>query len=145
MSDDLASSFRGPDFRPADTEGGIGKPKRKSRKRASAQRWEEIRAKKLGPCLVCQWLGETQQHSSSLHHVVAKSLGGSDCESNVVSLCGDGVQGHHGLVERHDAETCRVFADAIQNLDGHAYSYAVQHLGEDGFARRYIKRWERAV
>lgn len=138
MSGDL-SAFKGADFRPADTEGGIGKPKRKSRKRAGKERWAEIRAKKLGPCVVCAWLDEKQELPSTLHHPVSKSLGGADTESNAVSLCGDGTTGHHGLVEAHDAVTCRAFADAIQNLDGHAYSYAIQHLGEDGFLRRYVK------
>ena len=126
-----------PDFKPERTPGGIGNPKAKSFKRASPQRWQEIRERRLGPCYVCLELGVEQELSSTLHHVVAKSLGGHDTEGCVVPLCGDGVRGHHGLVERHDVESCQALARYIQREDDLAYSYAIQHLGENGFLRRY--------
>lgn len=112
-------------------------PRRAMRQKAGRERWQEICAKKLGPCVVCLWLGLPQLLPSSLHHVVSKSLGGSDCESNCVSVCGSGTTGHHGLIEAHDVPTCQAFAAAVQLWDGDAYSYAIQKLGEDGFLRRY--------
>lgn len=132
-----------PDPKPETTK-KPGRPKRAMRQRAGRERWEEIRAKKLGPCVVCLYLGLVQPLPSSLHHTVSKSLGGSDCESNCVSVCGDGTTGHHGLIEAHDADTCRAFAAAIQLWDGDAYSYAIHKLGEDGFLRRYKVRFTAA-
>lgn len=128
---------------------GIGMPKhagqRRFRQKASPQRWAEIRKAKLGPCLVCQWLGVEQILESSLHHCVARSLGGSDCESNCVSVCGDGTTGHHGKLEAHDVETCLAFAAALQQYDDAAYAYAVEKLGEDGFLRRYKVKFAEAT
>lgn len=139
-------AFKGSVPRPEASPGGIGlaKPKgsRRFREKASPQRWAEIRAKKLGPCYVCVYRGETQELDSSLHHVVAKSLGGSDTEANVAPACGDGTTGHHGLLEAHDPETCRAFAAALQKFDDAAYAYAISKLGEDGFLRRYKVRFE---
>ncbi len=132
-----------PDPKPR-TEGGVGRKKPRSPKRASRERWQEIRAAKLGPCLVCRWLGEEQKLDSSLHHIVSKSLGGSDTEANCASACGDGTTGHHGLLEAHHAPTCRAFAAALQQWDDQAYSYAVGKLGEDGFCRRYKVRFTSA-
>lgn len=95
-----------PDPRPSSGSGGIGLRKHPGERRfrhvADASEWARIRQQKLGPCLVCLWLGETQQHASSIHHVVAKSLGGDDCAKNAVSVCGHGTVGHHGLLEAHD-------------------------------------------
>jgi hypothetical protein len=114
---------------------------RRFREKASAERWEQIRAAKLGVCLVCRWFGEKQQLPSSLHHVVSKSLGGSDTEANCVSVCGDGVSGHHGALEARDPAVCQAFASALQLWDDAAYSYAVDKLGEDGFLRRHRVRF----
>ena len=142
------ASFRGSVPRP-ETAGGIGKPKakgpRRFREKASPERWEQIRLAKLGPCLVCLWRGETQELDSTLHHVVAKSLGGSDTEANCVPVCGDGTTGHHGGLEAHDPEVCRDFAAAVQRWDDAAYAYAISKLGEDGWLRRYHVRFGRAA
>lgn len=130
-----------PDPRPARSAGGIGRAKsvrtRRFRQVASTSAWDLIHEAKDGPCLVCLWLGVEQLLPSSLHHVVSKSLGGDDVEENVVSLCGDGTKGHHGLIEAHDGETCRLFAAALQQFDSAAYAYAVERLGELRFLNRY--------
>lgn len=137
----MSLPFRGPDPKPV-TAGGIGRPKPKSRQRAGRERWDEIRTRKLAPCLVCRWQGVKQELPSTLHHIVAKSLGGSDTEANVAPVCGDGTRGHHGLLEAHDPVTCQAFAAALQQWDDQAYSYAVEKLGEDRFLRRYHVRFE---
>lgn len=65
----------------------------------SAQ-WRGLRRRKLGPCRCC---GKREpQHLVTLHHLVPKSLGGDDCDANVVPLCGTGTTGCHGLVENFD-------------------------------------------
>lgn len=139
-------AFKGMVQRPEPTAGGIGQKKLKGRRdfrvKASPQRWREIRERKLGPCLVCTYLKVEQGPASTLHHVVAKSLGGSDTESNCVPLCGTGTTGCHGRVEAHEPDTCQAFAAALQLLDDDAYAYAIEKLGEDGFLRRYHVRFE---
>lgn len=141
-------AFKGMVQRPEQTGGGIGQKKLKGprnfRVKASPARWREIRDRKLGPCLVCTHLGVEQGAPSTLHHVVAKSLGGSDTESNCVPLCGTGTSGCHGRVEAHEPDTCQAFAVALQLLDDDAYAYAIGKLGEDGFFRRYKVRFEAA-
>lgn len=129
-----------PDPKPARSAGGIGRPKSKRPRRfrtvASTSQWDLMREAKLGPCLVCLWTGAEQLLPSSLHHLVSKSLGGDDVEENLVSLCGDGTTGHHGLVEAWDGETCRALAAAVQQYDGAAYAYGIEKLGELRFLRR---------
>lgn len=130
---------------------GIGMPKkgnkleqgRSFRKVASATELAEIRAEKLGPCLVCMYLGVRQEYASTLHHVVPRDRGGDDVADNMVSACGHGTVGHHGGIEAHDTETCRLFAAALQQFDPDAYVYALEHLGEDGFLRLYHVEFER--
>ncbi len=140
------TGFKGMDIRPERSPGGIGQPKtasaRRFRVKASPQRWAEIRDKKLGDCYVCRYLGVEQGKPSTLHHVVSKSLGGSDCESNCVPLCGTGTTGCHGRVEHHEPDTCATFAAALQLYDDAAYVYAVEKLGEDGWLRRYGVRFQ---
>lgn len=145
-----AASFKGMVPKPAKSAGGVSRKKaagpRSFREIASRERWREIHAAKHGPCYVCWYLGRPQLDDRvTLHHVVAKSLGGSDTEANLVPLCGDGTTGCHGLVEAHDQETCQAFAAALQKYDDAAYAYAVGKLGEDGFLRRYKVKFRRAA
>lgn len=128
-----------PDPKPV-TSGGIGRPKPKSRRRASKAEWAELYALKIGPCVVCRFLGRKQELRSSLHHVIAKSLGGEDVPENLVPVCGDGTTGDHGLLEAHDPETCQVFLAAVRRFDPEAYRYALVGLGPDRLARRYHVR-----
>lgn len=118
--------------------------KKYRRQVAGRKRWEQIRSQKLGPCIRCTWLGVTQTLESTLHHCVPRDRGGGDTEACVVSLCGHGTAGCHGLIESGDQKACQEFADALQNLDGEAYAYAVDKLGEDGFLRLYKVRFEAA-
>lgn len=130
-----------PDPKPTPTAGGIGRPKPKLPRRfrvvASNSEWEAIREAKIGPCLVCMWLGQEQLLPSSLHHIVPRSQGGDDLKENLVAVCGDGTSGHHGLLEAHDGETSRAFAAALQRYDGAAYAYAIETLGELRYLQRY--------
>lgn len=41
------------------------------------------------------------QPAESVHHRLPRSRGGDDSPINLVSLCGDGTRGCHGMVEAH--------------------------------------------
>lgn len=112
-------------------------PARKKYRRtvASAKTWAKIRDERLGPCVVCVFAGIEQQEPSSLHHVVPRDRRGDDVAKNLISLCGTGTTGHHGLVEAGDRETCRLLADHIQQNEPDTYAYAIGKLGEDDFLR----------
>ena len=134
-----------PDWK-ADQLARAGKGKKPYRRKvAGRKRWEQIRDAKLGPCVVCRWLGQEQKSESTLHHAVPKDRNGADCESNCVSVCGSGTTGHHGELEAGVQATCQAFAAAIQEFDGEAYSYCIDKLGEDGFLRLYKVRFEAAA
>jgi hypothetical protein len=123
-----------PRWKPVASDGGMGKKKLKGRQKAGAKRWEEIRAAKLAPCRVCQPVGST---GSQLHHLVPRSQGGSDCESNIVPLCGP----CHSLVTRGDREAC---ARLRASLTDSEYAYAAEVLGEGRFERRYPVDYKQA-
>jgi hypothetical protein len=139
MSD--LTAFHGTDLRPEPSPGGVGQKKAKGSRRfrvkASPEQWKKLRAQKLVPCLVCQYLGVEQNGDSELHHVCARSLGGSDVAANLASVC----RRHHQLIEGRDPETCRLFAAAVQKFDDDAYAYAIETLGEDVWTRRYYVRF----
>lgn len=131
-----------PDWKPDQLARAGARKKPYRRKVAGRKRWEQIRDSKLGPCVLCQWQGVQQLLPSSLHHVVPRDRNGADTESNLVSLCGEGTTGCHGRIEARDKAACRDFVDALANLDGDAYSYAIQHLGEYGFLNMYCVRFD---
>lgn len=138
-----------PDPKPAPSRGGIGRPKGNVKQRfrtvATSADWDRMHAAKDGPCLVCLWLGQVQELPSSLHHVVPRSQGGDDVEENLVSVCGSGTTGHHGLLEDHDGVTGRAFAAAVQQFDSAAYAYAIERLGELRFLTRYSVIFTNAI
>lgn len=120
--------------------------KRKKYRRiiASRKQWEALRAERLGPCLLCDWLGVAQEHPSSLHHSVPKDAlyNGDDVAENLVSLCGDGTQGHHGLVTAGDGDTCRAYAAMLPHLAEDTYAYSTQKMGDDAYLSLYRVRFE---
>jgi hypothetical protein len=111
---------------------------------ASRKQWEALRAERLGPCLLCAWLGGPQAFPSSLHHVVPRDRFGDDVAENLVPLCGDGTTGHHGLIEAGDGDVCRAFAEMLPHFAEDSYAYATQKMGDDGFLRLYRVRFEAA-
>jgi hypothetical protein len=50
---------------------GVGRPKARGRKKASASTWRELHARKNGPCRLCEKPGP-----SHLHHLLSKARGG---------------------------------------------------------------------
>lgn len=111
---------------------------------ASRKQWEALREERIGGCLLCQWLNETQAFPSSLHHVVPRDRFGDDIAENLVPLCGGGTTGHHGLIEAGDHEACRAFAEMLPHFAEDSYAYATTKMGDDAFLRLYRVRFEAA-
>lgn len=88
---------------------------------AKKRAWVEIRQAFEGvPCVVC---GKPYE---SLHHVLARSLGGDDVVDNLAALCGDGFAGCHGLIESYDPRALDVFRLTLPEL---TVSYLRGRLG----------------
>lgn len=105
--------------------------RRHTRQVASPRRWQAIADAKQGPCRVCQ-----AAPPNELHHLIPRSQGGSDTESNIAPLC----RGCHQRVEGRDAEACRAL---VLSLDDSEYAFCVDHGGEGFFERHYGIRYER--
>ncbi len=99
-------------------------PKRPSRQKASKTRWAQIAEARQGPCLICG-----HAPPNELHHLIARSQGGADCEGNLVPLC----QTDHALIEARDPIAGRMLAAALDDL---SYAYVIEHFGESFFERR---------
>jgi 5-methylcytosine-specific restriction endonuclease McrA len=98
---------------------------------ASPKRLQQIIDAKMGPCRVCGGTGMTE-----FHHLVPRSQGGGDTESNFVPLC----HRDHMAVTNGDKTVC---AALRRNLTDAEYSYAVEKLGEARFESRYPVVWEK--
>lgn len=78
--------------------------------RASANQWARLRENELGAwCDVC-----CRARADSLHHIVRKSQSGDDYAVNLLSVCGDGVRGCHGLIEARDPFTLSIVRTLIE-------------------------------
>ena len=84
-------------------------------------------------CALCG----TTRGRLSLHHVSKHPR--SDVRANCVMLCGDGVQGEHGLVEAHDEATLRLLGEHIRVYRPDTIDYLVDKLG-DVQARAWLRR-----
>lgn len=106
--------------------------KRYHRKVASPKRWEGIAAAKQGPCRVCG-----KPAPNELHHLIPRSQGGSDTESNMVPMCHD----DHMAVEARKPGPGTKLAKSLTDDE---YAYVIDVYGEDFFERRLGVRYERA-
>ena len=48
-------------------------------------------------CRCCQF-----RHADTMHELIPRSIGGKRSASNSVAVCGDGVRGCHGFLQRHE-------------------------------------------
>lgn len=88
-----------------------------------------------GRCRACK--AAAGERLLSRHHLVPRSQGGDDVDSNIVPLCGHGTFGCHGLVENGDLATrTRLRGELL--LDELAYCLA--KIGAERFNRRYPVR-----
>lgn len=107
-------------------------PRPAKRHKATTEEWAEITitaAERDGfGCLLC---GQTPV---TRHHVVSRSLGGSDVPANIVMLCGTGTTGCHGLVEARDEDACQQLGLFLHE---NVAAYVTATKGQ-GFLERYL-------
>jgi hypothetical protein len=70
---------------------------------------EYVFEREQGICRCCRI-----RKAESMHELRFRSLGGKVSKRNSVALCGDGVQGCHGLLQRHEID----FACDIEGAEG---------------------------
>jgi hypothetical protein len=133
LSDDLEIREPLPDLR---SSCGVGDevradPKPSARFQATTLQWVELRKQKMGPCRVCG------QVPTTLHHLVSRSLRGSDVVENLVPLCGSGTHGCHGAVEARRPDALKALRE---NLRVEEVKYILDTKGED-FLSRYYGNW----
>jgi hypothetical protein len=87
-------------------------------------------------CVVCG------DHARSAHHVYPRGQGGDDTPENLVSVCGDGVQGCHGLLHAEQTFARWRVGRYLQSSRPDTIAYVQSKLGNEmGLAwlkRRYF-------
>ncbi len=68
---------------------------------ATVKSWPEIRAyvfaRERNVCRCCR-----KRRAESMHEIVFRSAGGKVSKTNSIAVCGDGVRGCHGFMQRHE-------------------------------------------
>lgn len=107
------------------------------RRVATRKEWAAIRRGKAGPCRGCGG------QATNFHHLLPRSLGGSDIPECVVPLCGSGVTGCHGLIETHGKGWRKVAANIRRSLTVLEREYLLAEKGPDFLDRYYpdAARW----
>lgn len=98
-------------------------------------------------CALCGSTGVTQEGvpnpgglrwiGLSLHHIVKHPR--DDVRGNLICLCGDGVSGHHGLIEAHDPETLKALGSFILKARGDTIAYLYERLGASA-AQEFMRK-----
>jgi hypothetical protein len=110
----------------------LSDPKPAKRFKASKAEWVEIHATKgVEPCRLC---GHTAVGNLTLHHVVPRSQSGDDVVNNLVSLCGHGTRGCHGLVEARDPWARSLLGQRLTDTER---AYVVGKQGAAWLERHY--------
>ena len=111
----------------------------KGKTKATSEQWISLRNAKMGACRVCQ------STRCTLHHLLGGNLR-SDVSANLISLCGNGSMGCHGIYTTRGNGTSfdgrkRSWFDVAfairKSLRDDELAYVVDVVGEDGLERRY--------
>jgi hypothetical protein len=128
--------------------------RRRFRVVASPDRWAQIVRAKGDRCRLCVFALEQPRRAGELgvsaddcamigrrvtyHHLLPRSLGGADTESNIVPLGGTGTTGHHGEVESRRPRILRALAEALEDAE---IAYLAEHAGENWPERLFAVRY----
>lgn len=77
-----------------------------------------------GVCVLCG-------NPASIHHIYARGQQGDDVVENLIWLCGDGVTGHHGLIEAMDVVTRIELGEYIKKNRPSTILYMQLKLGNE--------------
>lgn len=99
--------------------GGVPCPKPTPRRILKARKRQTQRAntaevrryvfnREHGLCRCCRF-----KVAESMHEIQARSLGGKVSKQNSIAVCGDGVRGCHGRLQRHEIIVCGSDAEDI--------------------------------
>ena len=128
---------------------GVAAPKGESRKRikgrqkrAAAKVVKDVRAyvfeREKGICRCCGCMA-----AESMHEVVFRSQGGTVSPENSIAVCGDGVRGCHGKLQRHEITvrfgSKRKGAEGFLAFRGLSRSPDVERGSEPGSGRITMK------
>ncbi len=73
------------------------------KRRAKTKHWPDVRAyifaRERDLCRCCR-----KRQAESMHELKFRSAGGKVSKANSVAVCGDGVRGCHGLLQRHQID-----------------------------------------
>lgn len=73
--------------------------KRRQKVKTTAEVREYVFARERGICRCCR-----KRKAESMHELKFRSQGGKVSKKNSVAVCGDGVRGCHGHLQRHEIE-----------------------------------------
>lgn len=79
------------------------KAKPKAERDRIAEVRDYVRGRERGRCRCCRF-----RAGQSMHELKPRSLGGKVSRKNSVWVCGDGVNGCHGLIQRHEIGTAYI-------------------------------------
>lgn len=106
-------------------------PKPTGRYKATRSEWTQLRASKVGPCRVCgrdEWI--------DLHHLIPRSVGGSDVAENLIPLC----HRCHMAYEDHGFEWPHITERIRWSLTAGELAHVLDRKGPDWFDRYYPER-----
>jgi hypothetical protein len=135
-----AVTFR-PDPKPARSNGGMGRRKRRQALAVTADVKARIRAAKCQVCRLCG-RGSSPELPINAAHLVPRGMGGTIggewVEPNIIGLCGHGnVDGCHGLIDSYDPEACVRLRLLLTDDE---VGYVVAKKGQGWFDRRFPLR-----
>ena len=123
------------------TSTGLAYPKPEPRKKVKARErrsWADhvkavrdfVFGRERGICRCCRW-----RDAESMHELVFRSQGGKVSRKNSIAVCGDGVRGCHGFLQRHEINYMAGAGGAQSTLGFTAMTEAAADYMR-------IKRWE---
>lgn len=126
-------------------------PKPEPRKRVKARKKRQqhsvvkdvrahVFARERGICRCCGSMA-----AESMHEIRFRSQGGKVCPENSIAVCGDGVRGCHGKLQRHEITVRllakRLGAEGALAFGGASFGY-MERLSEPG-SGRITMEWSR--
>jgi hypothetical protein len=123
---------------------GVAARYRDKRRRAKQQGVGEVRAyvfeREKGICRCCGYMA-----AESMHEIIFRSQGGLVSPENSIAVCGDGVRGCHGKLQRHEIKvrmgSKRKGAEGFLAFSGDVSLFAGVERGSEPGSGRITCEW----